>query len=216
MAKVNVWRGVKVALQSAIAAAVPITGMTNASPAVFTTTGTAPPTGSFVLVNDPGQPLIDGCVLRVTNLTTTTFSLDGYDSTLTDPYSSTGTPGVQVITYGTSITTASTVSASGGDSKNVNGTTIHDLNDSVLPAGTNPLIYSFDHFSDVSNAGQAALLAAARAGAQRAVKMVLLDGSIFCFNSYPTFSGAPVGSAGNPVTTPGSFLVQKTVTQYAS
>ncbi len=214
MAKAKVWKNVKVSMQSAIAAALVVTAISNASPGVVTTSGAAPVTGAFVLVTAPGMSQVNGRVFRVTNLTATTFSLDGEDTTLYDVFS--GIASFQVLTLGTAISSATTISASGGDFAFIDTTTIHDNQKSQIPGLPNAATYTLDHIEDAADAGQAALLAASRLQGQRAFKFAFQDGAFFLFNAYVGFSGIPTGQAQGLVTTPSALTVNSPITKYAA
>ena len=122
MPTVRKWSNVAVAMQSALGAAQTITGITKADPGVVTTSGTLPSNGDFVLLTVQGMFQVHQRVFRVAGATGSTFQLEGEDTTAYDDFAA---GSFQVITYGTSVTTATNVSNSGGGFQFIDTTTIH-------------------------------------------------------------------------------------------
>ena len=110
----KVWSNVQVAIQSALAAALPISGITKASPGVVTySSGTDPVDGDYVYLSSIlGMYQLDERVVRVDNANGAgnTFELEGVDTTLFDTFSS---GNAQVITFGTTLNLITGVTASG-------------------------------------------------------------------------------------------------------
>src|SRR6185369_2575360 len=126
------WSNVAVAMQSALATALTVTAITKANPGVVTYTGTDPANGDYVLLTIQGMFQVNNKVVRVANVNTggNTFEMEGIDSTSYDTFSS-GT--AEVITFGTSITTATSMNGSGGDFEFIDTTTIHANQRSNIP-----------------------------------------------------------------------------------
>lgn len=103
MATAILWTNVQVSIQSAIAAADTITGITKANPGVVTSTSHGWANGDYVYYNVDGMYQLDERIVRAANVTANTAELSGLDTTNFDTFSS-GTG--QVITFGTSVTTA--------------------------------------------------------------------------------------------------------------
>ena len=214
MATPRIWKNVAVAVQSALAASQNITAITKASPGVVTCAATAPATGAFVILTVQGMTQVTNRVFRVINLTTTTFSLEGEDTTL---YSTFVSGSFQTITYGVSVTTATTVNASGGDFPFINTTTIHDAIQSQIPGLPNPITYSFDNIWDITDGGLIALRNAGNAGTSLATRFTFgVGGPIMVFSGFPGASLAPTGQAQQLITTPAVITVFGAPTYYAS
>ena len=122
MATVTKWSNVAVAMQSALAAADTITGITKASPGVATSTAHGLNNGDYVYLSINGMHQLNDRVVRVANVAANTFELEGIDTTSFDTFTS-GT--AEAVTFGTSITTATTVSSDGGGFDLIDTTTIH-------------------------------------------------------------------------------------------
>lgn len=198
MSQVRKWSNVAVSMQSAIAAAVTITAISKAAPGVVTATNTYS-NGDYVLLAVQGMYQLNGRVFRVANVSGTDFQLEdvsggtGIDTTSFDTFSS-GTS--QKITFGTSISTATSVNASGGDFDLIDVTTIHSNQRSQIPGAANAIQYTMEHLWDVTDVGQIAMKTASDAQAQRAFKFVFgTGGPIMVFIGYVGYVGTPTGSA---------------------
>ncbi len=214
MATPKVWKNVAVAMQSVLGAAVTISAVSKASPGVVSTT-TPPVLGSYVLISAQGMSQIDGRVFRVgTVVSGVSFVLEGEDTTLYDSFTS---GSFQLITYGTSITSATSISSSGGDFSFIDTTTIHSNVRTQIPGLPNPASYSIDNIWDVSDAGQIAMKQAGDAQGQRAFKFTFgTGGNIMVFNGYVGATLLPAGQAQGLVTTPSVITLFGRPTYYAS
>jgi hypothetical protein len=190
---------VAVAMQSALGAAKTITAISEADPGVITATHDFS-NGDYVVFDVQGMWQIHGRVYRVVNISTTvSFQIEevsggaGIDTSAFDSFAS-GT--VQKITFGTSITTMADVQMTGGEFDKLDTTLIHSNIKSNIPGTANPFTMDFEHLWDVTDAGQAALLAASEAQAKRAFKFTFgTGGTIMVFNGYVGHSALPVASA---------------------
>lgn len=213
MATVRKWSNVAVAMQSALASAITITAISKANPGVATATNTLV-NGDYVYLSIQGMFQLDGKVVRVSAASGTGFTLEGVDTTAFDTFSS-GT--AQKVTYGTSITTATTMSASGGDFDFIDTTTIHSAVKTQIPGTANPITYSFDNLWDSADAGQIAMKSASDTQAIRAVKLTFgTGGPIVVFAGYVGFTGAPGGQAQDKVVSPAVITAFGSLTNYAS
>jgi hypothetical protein len=214
MATVRKWANVAVAMQSALAAADTITGITKANPAVVTATSHGLSNGTYVLLSVQGMWQLDKKVVRVANQTANTFECEGVDSTLYETFSS-GT--AEAITFGTTLTSIATISASGGDFDFIDTSTIHSNVKSQIPGQANPLTYSFDNLWDMSDTAQLAMKAASDGQAERAFKFTFGSGGpIMVFAGYCGYAGAPTGNAQDKITSPAVITAFGTPTYYAS
>lgn len=195
----KVWSNVQVAMQSALAAAKTITGITKASTAVATSTSHGYANGDIVILAVQGMWQLDTRTVRVANVTTNTFELEGVDSTLYDTFTS-GT--AQAITFGTTFSTIGDMSVSGGDFEMLDITTIHDNTKKTIPGVSSAIEVSGNFNWDPNDLGQIAMKSAADARALRAFRVVFSDGSRWLFTGYPGFTGSPTGSAQGKVSSP--------------
>lgn len=198
MATATKWSNIAIAIQSAIAAAKTITAITKANPGVCTSVAHGYTTGDYVKLTINGMYQLDSMVARIIVLTADTFSLEGVDTTLFDTFTS-GT--AEKITFGTTLSTATNINASGGDFSFIDTTTIHDNVKKQIPGIANPATFSFENIWDVSDAGLVAMKAASDAQSQLAVRFSFANSSKLVFTGYIGASLLPTGSAQDIVKT---------------
>ncbi len=214
MADPIVWKNVAVAMQSVIATAKTITGITKADPAVVTSTAHGYADGDIVYLEVTGMHQMNEKAVRVANQTADTFECEGVDSSAYETFAS-GT--AQVVTLGTTITSATTISASGGDFDFIDTTTIHQAAKTQIPGLPSAITYQMDHIWDMEDAGQAALKAASDVQAKRVFKFQFgSGGKIIYFAGYVGFSGLPGGSAQQLVSSSAVITMNSTPTYYSS
>jgi hypothetical protein len=217
---VTKWSNVAIAMQSALAAAKTITGITKAAPGVVSATHDFA-NGDYVKLTISGMWQLNGRVFRCCNVVgTSTFQLEDVSggtgiSTASFETFTSGT--AEKITFGTSITTATSMNAAGGNFSMIDTTTIHGNQKSQIPGLPDSMSMTFDNLWDPSDAGQAAMKTASDAQAQRAFKFTFgTGGKIMAFNGYVGFAGAPAGSAQDKVTTQAVITAEGTPTYYSS
>lgn len=214
MATARKWSNVAVAMQSALAAADTITGITKANPGVGTSVAHGFNNGDYLFLTILGMHQLNFRVARVANKTADTFELEGIDTTLFDTFTS-GT--AEVITFGTSITTATSISSSGGDFDMIDTTTIHSNAKTQIPGLPSPSSFSMENIWDISDAGLLAMKSAYDAQAMRAIKFTFgTGGQIMVFAGYVAASLLPGGSAQDKVTTPSVITLYGSPTYYSS
>lgn len=213
MAQVTIWSNVKVEMQSALAAAVNITGISKASPAVVTYTGSALSDGDYVQIFANGMTQVDGRVFRITSPSSGEFSLEGVDSTDFDTFSS-GT--FEKITFGTTMATATGLQASGGDFEFIDTTTIHDNIRKQVPGLASPAVYTFENFWDPSDPALIAMKQASDTQSMRAIRFTFASGAKVAFLGYVGATLLPVGNAQDKVTTSVAVTMFGRPTVYAS
>lgn len=209
------WSNVGIDVQTALATALTITGITKADPPVVTYTGTDPNNGDFVVLDIVGMYQLDGVVARVANVdgVGNTFELEGLDSTTFETFVS-GT--AQVITFGASMTNVQEVNPSGGEPEFADITTIHQNIRTRVPVVTSPLSFSMTGLFDPSDAAMQELAVATRSITQRCFRFRFANGSRMVFQGYVSAPGVPTGSAQQAVQTPISIEAQGIPTVYAS
>jgi len=210
----TVWKNVAVAMQSALAAAKTISAITKASPGVATSAAHGYSNGDIVFLTISGMYQLNDKPVRVANVTANTFELEGIDTTLFDTFSS-GT--AEKVTLGTSITTATTVSSSGGNFDFIDSTTIHANSKSQLPGLPEATTFTMDHIWDVTDTGLLALKSASDNQAKRVFQFTFgTGGKKMLFAGYVGCSLLPGGAAQQLVTTPSVITMNGTPTYYAS
>lgn len=213
MATPRKWSNVAVAMQSALAAAITITAISKAAEGIATATNTLV-NGDYVLLTVNGMYQLNERVARVKNVSGSAFTLEGIDTTLFDTFTS-GT--AEKITFGTSITTATTLSPSGGDFDFIDTTTIHANGRTQMPGLPSPATYTFDNIWDVSDAGLVAMKVASDAQAKRAFKFTFgTGGQIMVFAGYVGANLLPGGASQALVTTSTVITMNGSPSYYAS
>jgi len=217
---VTKWSNVAIAMQSALAAAKTLTAITKASPGVVSSTAHGYSNGDFVYLDVQGMWQLHGRVFRVASVATDTFQLEdvsggtGLSTAAFDTFTS---GSAYKITFGTSITTATSMNVSGGDYSMIDTTTIHGNQKSEVPGLPNSLTMTFDNLWDPTDAGQAAMKSASDAQAIRAFKFTFgTGGKIMVFAGYVGFAGAPAGSAQDKVTSQAVITAHGTPTYYSA
>lgn len=213
MSTARKWSNVAVAMQSAFGADITITAISKAAEGVVTATNTLA-NGDFVALDVQGMFQLNDRVARVKSVSGANFTLEGVDTTLFDTFSS----GVaNKITFGTSITTATSISSSSGDFDFIDTTTIHVNAKSQMPGLPNPASFSFDNIWDVADAGLLAIKLASDGQAKRAFKFTFgTGGQIMAFNGYVGGNLLPAGQAQGLVTTQTVITMNGSPTYYAS
>ena len=199
MGIVSTWLDVGVKLQSALATAAAIDAITQANPGVVTDSAHGLSNGAWVKLSVEGMSELDGRVVRVANASANTFELEGIDTSNFDAFTS---GSYQVITYGTNLTVATGVNASGGDANFIGVGVIHDKQDRQIPGLQSPASFEFECLWDPGDAGLAALKEASDNQTQLAVRLDFPNGRRVAFTGYISASMLPTGSFGEAVKTP--------------
>lgn len=197
---VTTWTNVAVAIESAAASPVTINTISKASPGVVGYTGTDPSDGDYIKVTAQGMNQVDGRVFRVDNVVggSNTLELEGENTSAYNTFSS---GSFEVLTFGTSLATATSLSASGGEFSFIDVTTIHDAVAKQVPGIASAATYTFESIWDVSDAGLIALKAASDAQAQKAIRFTFANGQKVVFNGYIGCTLLPTGNAQDKVIT---------------
>lgn len=214
---VQVWSSVKVDVQSALSASIPISAVTKANPGVATYTGTdVAVDGNALLLSAVGMQQINGRVIRADSVDTgaNTLALEGEDTT---GYGTFVSGDAKVVTLGNPVQSFVDVSASGGEYKTDTVATIHDDFETEFPTIATALKYQFTSIWDVSDATLIDLRNASRLKQQRVVSFGWGSGSgvKMLFNAYVGTLLAPGGSAQGKVTCTVLFSLTGAPTYYA-
>ena len=205
--------GSKFYFSQTFAATKTVSAVTNANPAVATSTAHGYSNGDYVVLSVTGMFELDNVVARVAGVATDSFQLEGIDSTLYTTFSA-GT--AKKITFGASMTTAVGVNASGGESEFADTTTIHDLVKKRAPTVVSAVSMTLDSIWDPSNAALQQLNAASKTKTKRAVQIRFADGTRMLGSVYVAAPLVPTGSAGEVVKTPVSLEFQGLPQVYTS
>lgn len=210
--------GLAMSMQSAIAAAKTITGITKAAPGVITAVAHGYSNGDLVLLEVEGMTELNKRPFEVANVATDTFQLVGPDGTTgldTTNFGTFSSGTAKKLTMGTSITGVQGFRSSGGEIKFTDSTTVHDTHDKQIVSGATALSYSLDMQWDPANAGQQAMQAAFEARASRAFKITWPSGAYVMFYGSIGYSGAPGGEKQGITTTSAAVSTEGNLTMAA-
>jgi hypothetical protein len=216
MATSTFWRSVGVAVESARAAAKPLTDspyVAVGSTCTIYADGHGYTNGDYVYLSIQGMWQLDGRVVRVASAATDTFVAEGVDST--DYDAATG-GNVYKLTFGTTLSTGTNITASGGEPEFADSSTIHDAVRQRAPVLSTPHTFGMESIWDPADAGLVALKNASDALGNLAVKFTFSNGRIFVFEGYIFCPMVPTGSFGELVKTPLSIESKGRFTTYAS
>lgn len=215
MADALFWSNVGIDVQTALAAAITINGITKASTGVASYTGADPANGDYVLLEVNGMHQVNDRIFRVANVDTgaNTFELEGEDTTNYDTFVS-GT--FQVITFGASMRSAQQVSVSGGEPEFADITTIHDNVRKRAPVVVSPLSFSMTNLFDLSDPAVIEMRKAYLAKSKRAIRLRFGTGARMLLTGYCAAAGVPTGQAQGVVQTTVSIEAQNVPTVYAT
>lgn len=207
------WSNVQVSMQSALSAAVAITGITQASPGVVSHSGADPSDGDYVLLLLQGMNKASKRVARVANAAAGSFELEGIDTT---GYTALSSGTFQVITFGNAFSTMTEVNPSGGEAKFEPLTTIHDSQEVEVPTISSAFKVDSTLIYDVADTTHQAAKVASEALEERAFMVEFSNGSRLAWFGYVNMSNLPGGQAQGLVTTPISITASGLLTDYAS
>lgn len=210
--------GLQMSMQSAVATAKTITGITLAAPGVITSVAHGYANGDFVLLEIEGMTQLNKSVFEVMSIAVDTFQLVGPNGATgldTSSFTAFSSGTAKKLTLGTSITGVQGFNSSGGDIKFTDSTTVHDTEDKQIVVGANALSYSLDMQWDPASAAQQAMQAAFKTRASKAFKITWPSGAYVVFYGSIGYSGAPGGDKQGITTTAAAVSVEGNLTMAA-
>lgn len=211
--------GLKLYMESAIAAAKTITAATNAAPGVFTSAAHGYSNGDIVLLEVQGMVEVNGRLFKVGGVATDTFKLldvDGTNFIDTTDFGVFSSGTAKKLTLGTSITGVQEFSPSGGDIKTQPTTTVNDTQDTEIVVGATAMSYNLTMQWDPSNAAQQAMITAFQTRANKGFKVLWPDGVFILFYGTVGYTGAPGGQNQGVTTSPAKISMLGPLTTYAA
>lgn len=210
------WTNVGVDVQTALAAAIPISAISKATTGVATYTGAiAPSVGDYVVLTANGMSEVNDRIFRVANVLTgpKTFELEGEDTTAYGTFTS---GSIQVITFGASMGIAQTINVSGGDPEYADTTTIHDQIRKRAPVVVSPLSLSMDALFDLTDPAFVELNKAYKSKTKRAIRLRFGTGAKMLLTGFASAAGVPTGQAQGVVQMKLGIEAQNTPSIYSS
>lgn len=211
--------GLKLYMESAIAAAKTISGITKAAPGVISSTAHGFTNGDVVLLEIQGMVELNGYLCKVVNIATDTFQVAGVDGSTgidTTNFSTFTSGTAKKVTLGTSITGVQEFSFSGGEIKTEDTTTVNDVVDTQIVVGATAQAADMTVQWDPSSAAQQAMLAAFRTRANKGFKCLWPDGAFVLWYGTVGYTGAPGGGKQGVTTSPAKITMLGGLSIYAA
>lgn len=188
---VSLPNGVIFNIASAYATAKNITAVTNANPAVATSTAHGLTNGDFIVLTS-GWNKLNGKVVRVASSTTNDFALEGVDTTDTTLYpAGGGTGSFQKITTWVQISQILENTSQGGDQQFVTYSFLEEDVEHQIPTVKSASSIQFSIGDDASLPWYSILSKANDDRVPRAVRATLPSGSLLLYNGYVTLNKTP-------------------------
>lgn len=202
--------GLKLYMESAIAAAKTITGITKAAPGVISSTAHGFANGDNVLLEIQGMVELHGYLCKVVSTATDTFQVadvngtTGIDTTLFSTFTS-GT--AKKVTLGTSITGVQDFNFAGGEIKVQDTTTVNDTQDTQIVVGATAQSADMTMQWDPASSAQQAMIAAFKTRANKGFKVLWPDGAFTMWYGTVGYTGAPGGGKQGVTTSPAKITM---------
>lgn len=202
--------GLKLYMESAIAAAKTISGITKAAPGVISSTAHGFANGDNVLLEIQGMVELHGYLCKVVSTATDTFQVadvngtTGIDTTLFSTFTS-GT--AKKVTLGTSISGVQDFNFAGGEIKVQDTTTVNDTQDTQIVVGATAQSADMTMQWDPASSAQQAMIAAFKTRANKGFKVLWPDGAFTMWYGTVGYTGAPGGGKQGVTTSPAKITM---------
>ena len=202
--------GLKLYMESAIAAAKTISGITKAAPGVISSTAHGFANGDNVLLEIQGMVELHGYLCKVVSTATDTFQVadvngtTGIDTTLFSTFTS-GT--AKKVTLGISITGVQDFNFVGGEIKVEDTTTVNDTQDTQIVVGATAQSADMTMQWDPASSAQQAMIAAFKTRANKGFKVLWPDGAFTMWYGTVGYTGAPGGGKQGVTTSPAKITM---------
>lgn len=183
--------GVTIALGTTVGSDITVSAVTNANPAVATSTSHGLTDGDIVIF-ESGWAKANQRVFKVDQQDANSFELEGLNSTSTTDYpAGTGTGTVNEITAWTQITQILDVTTSGGEMQFTNYSFLEQDYETSIPTQSSPMVMTMTIADDPALAGYVALKAAAEARTPYAMRIAYPSGAYAYYYGYVSFNETP-------------------------
>lgn len=205
------------ALATAYAAADTVSSVTNANPAVATTSAAhGISSGAFVEVTS-GWSKLNNRIVRAANASGSTLDYEGINTTSTQNYpAGSGGGSVREITTWTQISQVLELTSSGGEMQFTTYSFLEQDFESQLPTQSSPMTITISVADDASLPGYIALKDAADTRALVGLKATMPDGSLILYNGYLSFNETPSMTKNSVMACQATFSLQGRPVRYAS
>lgn len=195
------WKEVGISMQTALAAAKTITAITKANPGQITSAAHGFSNGDFYLLSVQGMYELNSRVEKAASVATDTLALSGLYNKNTTNYNTFSSGTMQKITFGATFATLQNPTPSGGETEDIDVTTIHDAQRVVEPGLRAPSVFTFDSLFEPDDPGLTAALQASETDDKRAFLFSFKTGHKYAFYGRVDVSDQPKGQFGGKVQT---------------
>ncbi len=212
---VSLPNGVTVALGTTIGSDLTVSAVTNANPAVATSTSHGLSDGDIVIFTS-GWAKANERVFKVDQQDANSFELEGLNSTSTSDYpAGTGTGTANEVSAWTQITQILDVTTSGGEMQFTNYSFLEADYETSIPTQSSPQTISMTIADDPALAGYIALKAAAEARTPYALRIAYPSGAYAYYYGYVSFNETPSFKKNQVQSVNATFNLLNRPTRYA-
>ncbi|TXH90352.1 MAG: hypothetical protein E6Q78_05270 [Rhodoferax sp.] len=183
--------GSSIQFSTTLASAKTITAITNANPAVATSTAHGYTSGDEILLTSGWEDATD-TVYTITVVDANSFQINGLDTSNTSFFPvATGTGTAQKLSGWTTVPQVLTISASGGDARFTTVTPLSKRNAINIPTGFNATSITMSLAHDASQANYKTMIGISRTLSKVAIKQVISGGAVTYGYGYMNVSETP-------------------------
>jgi len=208
--------GATLQIASAYGAAIPVTALSNANPAVATAAAHGLSDGDILAVTS-GWTRLNDRAARVSDSLTGTFALENINTTNLQPYpAGSGIGSVREVTGFVEISQITDVTTSGGDQQFLTFGFLADDDDRQIPTTKNPISMSVTVADDPALPYVPVVEAADEDKVTRVLRLNLPNGDVILYNAYVTITSTPALSRNNLMTRVISLSLAGRPTRYSA
>lgn len=209
--------GTQVSIAATYGTTFTISAITNATSAVATLSAAHGVVVGDIIEITSGWDLLNGRLVRVSNVSTNDVTLEGIDTTSTTNYpAGSGTGSGRKVATWTSITQIQSVDTSGGDLKFADITTIVDRTEKQMPTVRSAVNLNFTVFDDPSQTWYSAANTASTNNTVIGMRLVFPNSSRLLANGYLSLQTTPKISANAPLTAQLGFSAVAAPVRYST
>lgn len=213
---VSLPNGVIFSIGTALGAAKPVTAISNANPAVASSSAHGLANGAIILVSSGWQQINDR-LMRVANQAAGTFNLEDLDSTDTTMFPIAGGAGsVKEVTAFTQITQVLESSTSGGEMQFATFSFLENSFESQIPTQSSAQSITLSIADDPTLAGYQALKKASDKRAAVPFKAQMPNGSVILYYGYVSLNPTPSMTKGSVMACAATFSLMSPPVRYAA
>lgn len=208
--------GATLQIAAAYGAAIPVTALSNANPAVATAAAHGLSDGDILAVTS-GWTRLNDRAARVSDSLTGTFALENINTTNLQPYpAGSGVGSVREVTGFVEISQITDVTTSGGDQQFLTFGFLADDDDRQIPTTKNPISMSVTVADDPALPYVPVVEAADEDKVTRVLRLNLPNGDVILYNAYVTITSTPALSRNNLMTRVISLSLAGRPTRYSA